>query len=151
MHDGILYMMLSREDDRLVALYIGKAEIYGKKNRNLSANISDLDKGNGKFGRWGYNYAYHLGDLSAVTCPGHPPEKASRKYRAWRNKLFNVDGDVVELKTEVLFWATLWGPESHSILSDYGSTKLANEEYLLIGIASDLFPEKLLNSEGRNR
>ena len=29
-HDGILYMMLSRSDDRIEPLYIGKAETFGK-------------------------------------------------------------------------------------------------------------------------
>jgi len=38
-HDGILYMMLAREGETLVPLYIGKAETFGKGDRNLSANI----------------------------------------------------------------------------------------------------------------
>lgn len=69
---GILYMMFRYEQNKVVPLYIGKAEIFGKGDKNLSANISDLVSGNSMFGRWGYNYAYHLGDLSAVTLPGHP-------------------------------------------------------------------------------
>ena len=46
-HDGILYLMLRRDGDRVVPLYIGKAEIFGKGQGNLSANISDLAKGDG--------------------------------------------------------------------------------------------------------
>jgi hypothetical protein len=76
-HDGILYMMLAREGETLVPLYIGKAETFGKGDRNLSANIRDLANGTAMFGRWGYNYAYHIGDLSAVTLSGHPDTKAS--------------------------------------------------------------------------
>lgn len=150
-HDGILYMMLHRGGSGLVPLYIGKAETFGKGDRNLSANISDLATGNGNFGRWGYNYAYHLGDLSAVTLPGHPPEKQTIKYKSWRDTLFDVDGDTVSLKAETLFWACLWGPMRQSVWAEYGSTKLAFEEYLLIGVASDVFPESLLNREGRTR
>lgn len=50
-HDGILYMMLAREGATLVPLYIGKAETFGKGNRNLSANIRDLANGTAMFGR----------------------------------------------------------------------------------------------------
>ena len=150
-HDGILYMMLTRHDQVVVPRYIGKAEVIGKGDHNLSANISDLITGDGKFGRWGYNYAYHLGDLSAACLPGHPDSKRTRKYARWRDGLFDIKDDRVRPKSELLFWATLWSPERSSIWAEYGSTRLAFEEYLLIGIASDLFPDYLLNSEGRNR
>ena len=150
-HDGILYMMLSRRDGRIEPLYIGKAETFGKNNGNLSVNISDLAKGHGKFGRWGYNYAYHLGDLSAVTCDGHPENKSTTKYEAWRDKLFTVQEGQVTPTTEILFWATLWDSNCQSIWQEYGSTKLAFEEYLVIGVASDVFPNSLLNREGRTR
>lgn len=150
-HDGILYMMLSRRDGGIEPLYIGKAETFGKGNGNLSANISDLAKGHGKFGRWGYNYAYHLGDLSAVTCAGHPENKSTTKYKAWRDKLFNVQDDRVTAESEILFWATLWDSNCQSVWQQYGSTKLAFEEYLVIGVASDVFPNSILNREGRTR
>ncbi|MDP7034865.1 MAG: hypothetical protein QF752_10280 [Planctomycetota bacterium] len=150
-HDGILYMMLTQRSTGVIPLYIGKAELFGKGDRNLSVNISDLDRGKGKFGRWGYNYAYHLGDLSAVTCPGHSTSKKTKKYESWRNKLFSVDGQCVTSKIDILFWATNWGEGSQSIWRQYGHTKLAFEEYLLIGVASDVFPDDLLNHEGRNR
>ncbi len=150
-HDGILYIMLKREVEGIVPLYIGKAEIFGRGKRNLSANIIDLEKGNGKFGRWGYNYAYHIGNLSAVTLLGHPFSKRTNKYSVWRDSLFNIKDDQIKMNSEVLFWATLWGPKSKSIWHDYGSTKLAFEEYLLIGVASDVFPHDLLNQEGRTR
>ncbi len=150
-NDGILYMMLSRQDGRVEPLYIGKAETLGKGDGNLSANISDLATGHGKFGRWGYNYAYHLGDLSAVTCDGHPKDKSTTKYTAWRDKLFLVQDGQVTPKTEILFWATLWDSNCQSIWQEYGPTKLAFEEYLVIGVASDVFPDSLLNREGRTR
>ena len=151
-HEGILYIMLTRDSGGLVPRYIGKAEIYGKGDNNLSANISDLRTGHGKFGRWGYNYAYHLGDLSAVTCPGHHPNKETTKYKDWRDQLFTLEGSSrVIPKAEILFWATLWGPTCQSVWRQYGQTKLAFEEYLLIGVASDIFGSALLNREGRGR
>ncbi len=149
-HDGILYLMFRREPRGVVPLYFGKAEVYGKGDANLSANISDLATGNSKFGRWGYNYAYHMGDLSAVATIGHPDSKRTPKYEAWRDTLFDEVGSL-RIKGDVRFWACLWGAERKSIWREYGTTRLAFEEYLLIGVASDLYPNDLLNREGRNK
>lgn len=149
--DGILYMMLSCQGDGLVPRYIGKAELLGKGDRNLSANISDLVKGTSKFGRWGYNYAYHIGDLSACCFSDHDPKSKTLKYERWRNALFEIEGEKVRLKSDTLFWAGIWSNHRTSIWHEYSPTRLAFEEYLLIGVASDLFPDYLLNSEGRNR
>ena len=149
--DGILYMMFRNVGPEVVPLYVGKSELYGKGDRNLSANIADLASGGSMFGRWGYNYAYHIGDLSAATLDGHPPAKRSPKYVKWSSSLFDIDGDIVRPKFQIRFWSTLWSRDSQSIWADYGGTRLAFEEYLLIGIGSDLFPNDLLNNEGRNR
>ena len=148
---GILYMMFRKEEKSVVPLYIGKAEIFGKGDKNLSVNISDLLSGSGKFGRWGYGYAYHLGDLSAVTLPGHPESKKTRKYTDWRDALFESKDGNQHLKGDIRFWCCEWSQEQKSIWREYGSTRLTFEEYLLIGVASDLFPKHLLNREGRNR
>lgn len=150
-HDGILYLMFRRENAKVIPLYFGKAELLGKGDANLSVNISDLTTGVSKFGRWGYSYAYHLGDLSAVTLPGHPEGKKSRKYEDWRKALFTPQCDSLTTNGDVRFWACLWGPDRQSIWRDFGTTRLAFEEYLLIGVASELFPNDLLNREGRNR
>lgn len=151
LHDGILYLMFRRENGSVIPLYFGKAEIFGKGDANLSANISDLATGDGKFGRWGYNYAYHIGDLSAVTLPGHPEGKRTRKYDDWRKALFSDQETPLTTNGDIRFWACLWGPDRQSIWREFGTTRLAFEEYLLIGVASDLFPNHLLNREGRNR
>jgi hypothetical protein len=149
--DGVLYMMFRAESTNVIPLYIGKAELYGKSERNLSVNISDLVSGVAMFGRWGYNYAYHIGDLSAATLPGHPEEKRTPKYLKWSSMLFDFDEQTVKPKFDIRFWATLWTKDCQSIWHDFGPTRLTFEEYLLIGIASDLFPSDLLNNEGRNR
>lgn len=150
-HDGLLYLMFRREPTGIVPLYFGKAELFGKGAGNLSANIEDLASGHGKFGRWGYNYAYHLGDLSAVTLPGHPDAKRTRKYEAWRKALFVDQLETVQLLGDVRFWACPWGPDRPSIWREQVATRLAFEEYLLIGVAGEIFPQQLLNREGRNR
>lgn len=149
--DGILYVMMTRLNDSFVPRYIGKAELLGRGDHNLSANIKDLINGTANFGRWGYNYAYHIGDLSACCFSNHEPKLRLPKYERWRNALFDIEGETVRLKTETLFWAGIWSKQRTSIWREYSPTRLAFEEYLLIGVASDLFPEYLLNSEGRNR
>lgn len=148
-HDGILYLMFRREPSGVVPLYVGKAEIYGKGDANLSANIADLASGEGMFGRWGYNYAYHIGDLSAVTLKGHPDSKRTQKYEHWRRALFDDANDSLRMKGDVRFWACLWGPDRQSVWREFGVTRLAFEEYLLIEVASDLYPHDLLNRTGR--
>ena len=66
-YDGLIYVMHRRGDDVfLVPLYIGKAETIGRSEGNLSANLRNLHNNKDKFARWGDNYAYHIGDLSAA-------------------------------------------------------------------------------------
>ena len=105
-----------------------------------------------KFCRWGYNYAYHVGDLSAVVCPGHPPEKINPKYVKWANRLFDrYPSSNPSLLRNVRFWVKAWRCGDVGIWKEYGATSLTFLEYLLIGVASDLFPDMLLNDEGVNR
>ena len=150
--DGLLYMMLRSEEGRAVPLYIGRAGKYGRGAGNLSANLAGIRTNVGKFARWGSNYAYHIGDLSAVVCPGHPPTKANPKYRRWAQRLFeSIPSARPRLQAEVRFWCVAWGAGSQSIWREYGASSLSFQEYLLIGVASDLFPDSLLNDEGVNR
>src|SRR5262249_10317148 len=66
-YDGLIYIMHQRgSDGSIVPLYIGKAETFGKGDGNLSANLCNLHTNKDKFARWGDNYAYHIGDLSAA-------------------------------------------------------------------------------------
>jgi hypothetical protein len=73
-------MLRRGSDGSLVPLYIGKAESFGKGHGNLSANLCNLHTSKNKFARWGDNYAYHIGDLSAPVLTGHPVEKRNPKY-----------------------------------------------------------------------
>lgn len=123
-----------------------------KGNRNLSVNIKNLGQDTSKFARWGDNDAYHTGGLSAVFLPGHNPSKTIRKYSNWAKALF-VDFLSLrpKLKQDVFFWATAWKKTSGGIWEDFGPTRLAFLEHLLIGVAGSVFPELLLKREGQNR
>jgi hypothetical protein len=150
--EGVLYLMHWRENRRILPLYIGRAGKYGRSDGKISANLDNIRSNKGFFARWGSNYAYHIGDLSAVVCCGHPAQKVTPKYQRWAARLFRAwPADKPLLIRPVYFWATPWGPQSRSIWREYGSSSLAFQEYLLIGVASDLFPEVLLNDEGVNR
>lgn len=151
-YDGLIYMMYRKSsDDRVIPLYIGKAETLGKGSGNLSANLINLHRDRSKFARWGDNYAYHIGDLSAAVLPGHPPGKINRKYEDWASALFKQVEGGVHLRSPVFFWAKAWSSSDQGIWTDLSPTRLAFLEYLLIGVASTVFGQTLLNREGNNR
>lgn len=151
-YEGLIYMMLWPDGGRALPLYVGKSEKYGRGGGNLSANIASIETNRHKFCRWGNGYQYHIGDLSAVVCPGHPPEAANAKYRKWAERLFKSSpGPDLRLRRETRFWAEAWRKGSAGLWEEYGDTSLTFLEYQLIGVASDLFPETLLNTEGVNR
>lgn len=150
--EGLIYMMYRVLSNRIVPLYIGKAEKYGKSGSNLSENIKDIERNDHKFCRWGYGYAYHIGDLSAIVCPGHPQEKRPGKYKRWANTLFeDYPSKSPRLRLPVYFWIIAWERGNIGIWEEFGETSLTFLEYLLIGVASRLFPNDLLNQEGVNR
>jgi hypothetical protein len=149
-YDGLIYLMFFKDREQVLPLYIGKTETLGKSAGNLSANIKGLDSG--KFARWGYGYAYHIGDLSAVVLEGHPPSKINKKYEDWAQTLFTeFPTTKPRLKQQVYFWAKAWKKTDVGPWEDFGPTHLTFLEYLLIGIASSAHPELLLNREGQNR
>jgi hypothetical protein len=150
-YEGLIYMMYWRENDEVIPLYIGKSEKLGK-SQNLSENIKNIGQNKGKFCRWGYNYAYHIGDLSAVVCLGHDANKKTIKYQKWADKLFaEVPTHQPRLNKETFFWISAWRNGNIGLWKEYGETSLTFLEYLLIGVASDIFSDYLLNEEGVNR
>ena len=139
-------------DAPVTPLYIGKTETFGRGGGNLSANIRSLARDRAKFARWGDNYAYHIGDLSAVVLPGHPASKANPKYQDWAEALFeDFPGEAPRLRQPVYFWTRAWSSRETGIWTEFGPTRLSFLEYLMIGVASSAFPDKLLNREGRHR
>jgi hypothetical protein len=151
-YDGLIYFMAKEDKGRVVPLYIGKAETVGKKDGNLSANIKGIEGDTSKFARWGDNYAYHIGDLSAVVVPGHDTKHITNKYELWATALFkNYPSDKPKLKQPVYFWAKAWSCKEIGVWEEFGPTKLTFLEYLLIGVSSAAFGKILLNREGHNR
>ncbi len=66
--------------------------------------------------------------------------------------LFETTGtESPKLKEPVYFWIKAWRRSTVGIWGDFGPTRLTFLEYLLIGVASAVFPDTLLNREGRNR
>jgi len=103
-------------------LYIGKTETMGKRNGNLSVNITNLTRDKSKFARWGDNYAYHIGDLSAVAVKGYPDDKKTIKYKAWAESLFKkFPASNPELKEEVFFGPSL----GRRMMWEYGRSLVA--------------------------
>ena len=151
--EGMIYMMHRLDQEgRVVPLYIGKAGRYGRSGALISANIASIRTNGGKFARWGTNYAYHVGDLSAAVLPGHAPGKVVAKYQRWATRLFeNAPSPRPVQRFPVRFWCADWHPEMKGIWPEFGACPLAFMEYLLIGVAGLLFPADLLNDEGVNR
>ncbi len=151
-YEGILYMMHRiGPAGRVVPLYIGRAGRHGRLGAAVSANLTNMERNKGKFARWGYNYFYHMGDLSAASLPGHTVG-GTEKYRNWAKALFECSpSSAPVLRFDVRFWCTAWGPEAIGIWREFNPCPLAFAEYLLIGVAGVLFPNDLLNEEGVNR
>ena len=150
--DGLIYLMLLENEGNLIPLYIGKTDTMGKGDGNLSANIKNIETNTRNFARWGDSYDYHIGDLSAVAVPGHGSKKVKLKYKDWAGCLFKkYPAANPKLKRQVYFWAKAWGPKETGPWVDYGPTSLNFLEYLLIGLASSAYGDKLLNRKGRNQ
>lgn len=148
--DGLIYVLGIKHLDGYIPLYVGKAETLGKGDGNLSANLKNIRTDRSKFARWGDNYAYHVGDLSACVLPGHAPDKQTAKYQAWADLLFETLGEQPRLKEPIYFWARAWNPAHVGIWEEMGPTSLAFLEYMLIGVAGRVSPN-LLNREGIGR
>ena len=151
-YDGVIYLMYTLDGDEVVPRYIGKAGKYGRDGESLSSNLSNIETNRTKFARWGDGYAYHIGNLSAVVLDHHERESVSRddprtkKYHEWASALFEPESR--RLRQPVYYWARAWRHDD--VGPFYGfETSLEVLEYYLIGLASQLYPEELLNSEGR--
>ena len=148
--EGLIYMIGYKRNEAFVPLYIGKTETLGRNGGNISANIINIHTDRSKFARWGDNYAYHIGDLSACVLDGHKPDKVTLQYQSWAKTLFEVDATgQPRLRETVYFWAKAWDIQDVGIWQELGATSLAFLEYMLIGVAG--MTTKLLNREGISR
>jgi hypothetical protein len=134
-YDGIIYVMHTRDvEGGVVPCYLGKSETVGKASGVLPANLMRVATDTSKFGRWGDNYAYHIGDLSSIVLPGHDATVQTEKYRSWATALFEgTNTDRPRLRQPVFFWVRAWKREDVGIWTEFGPTRLSFLEYLLIG------------------
>lgn len=119
-YDGLIYMMFWKKDNKITPLYIGKSEKYGKSGGDLSINIKNIGQNKTNFCRWGYNYAYHIGDLSAVVCLGHPEIKILNKYSKLVALIFeNYPVEEPVLKAPVCFWIKAWSKKDIGVWREF--------------------------------
>jgi hypothetical protein len=140
-------MMLCRQDGGLIPVYIGRAEKLGRGDGNLSPNISDARPGRSgqRFGRWGYGESHHVGGLSSVVVDGQKNPRAvgstavqvADHRSPTHERSPGLDEGVEDRQHEPV--EGVW-PDSSGRL-----------EFILIAVASAVFPEQLLNVEGVNR
>lgn len=146
--DGLLYVLYQLEQTEapvqpadIIPRYIGKAEAYGKKNE-LSANFVEIAKDRSatrSFARWGDGDYWHTGELSNTVFG-----EGSKKH-TWANALF--EQGTHRLTDQTYLWVRAWDPTTCP--GPYGyAAYLAEAEPLLIGLAADAYPTKLLNHGG---
>ena len=142
-YDGLIYMMYWLEEGEVVPLYIGKAGKYGRDGESLSSNLEDLrGSSTRKFARWGDAHYYHIGNLSAIVFDHEKNQK--QKYQNWVDRIFE---DGRQLKQQTYFWTKAWDREDVGLYHDF-EVPLEQLEYQLIGLASDIYDDRLLNEEG---
>jgi hypothetical protein len=149
-YDGLVYLMYALEGSRVIPYYIGKTGTFRRADDGLSANLDAVSATGGKFARWGYGDAYHIGDLSAavlgecddIDTTNH--SDPSEKYETWATRLF--EPGTRRLRRPVHIWIRAWDRTEGPYPDTY--PYLAELEYQLVGIAYELFPETLLNTEG---
>jgi hypothetical protein len=142
---GLLYVMHWRRPNGIVPLYIGKAERRGVTNE-LSANLRDIARNHGAFGRWGYGLAYHVGDLSHVLFGGPGYKPPERKYRRWAEALFASHAPP-RLREPVHVAIVSWRAGMRGPSGLVGSVAAVEKE--LIALAGAEGPDDLLNTDGR--
>jgi hypothetical protein len=142
-YDGLIYLMYWLEDGDVIPLYVGKAGKYGRSGEDLSANLRGLHgTRTGKFARWGDGHYYHIGNLSAIIFDHDKNQK--QKYEKWADQLFEEGRQLCQ---PTYFWAKAWRKDDVGLYHDF-EIPLEQLEYQIIGLISDLYPNRLLNDEG---
>jgi hypothetical protein len=142
-YDGLIYLMYWIEDGDVIPLYVGKAGKYGRDGESLSTNLKELRRGSTrKFARWGDSHFYHIGNLSAIVFDHDKNQKP--KYEKWADRLFEESR---HLRQQTYFWTKAWEEGDVGLYHGF-VVSLEQLEYQLIGLTSDLYPDKLLNEEG---
>lgn len=142
---GLIYLMGVGERSAFTPLYVGKAERRGKTHA-VSKNIVNIRRNPDKFARWGYGLDYHLGDLSHAMFGFEAYRKPTSKYRRWADALFE-ENNPPTLRRPVSMLLLPWYEDSRG--PSGFTTSVAAAEKEVIGLASSLHGERLLNVDGR--
>ncbi|GAA4014218.1 hypothetical protein GCM10022631_27450 [Deinococcus rubellus] len=143
---GFLYVMHTGIIELLIPRYVGKAEKKGVKHE-ISANLMRIRHSPDKFGRWGYNSAYHFGELShAVLGEAFKPGLPQKSYGRWREALFAQTSPPI-LRAPVWIQLMPWYRGSRGPSGLIGSVTAV--EYELIALAGMAYQDELLNIQGR--
>ncbi|ULH18289.1 hypothetical protein MF271_22770 (plasmid) [Deinococcus sp. KNUC1210] len=112
----------------------------------MSRNIAKIRRNPDKFARWGYGLDYHLGDLSHALFGFSAYRKPTKKYQRWAAALFTTFDPPV-LKAPVTLVLLPWYEQSRGPSGFL--TSVASVEKEVIALAGALYPDALLNVDGR--
>jgi len=163
--DGLIYMVYVLRSDiktlpdfsqeslpsKFIPLYIGKTETLGR-NGNFSANLKGVSAGKNRqyFARWGHDKARHIGGLSSCFFNVENPYQ-STDYESWIKIMFDDDKrkeGIPQLKIPIYFQIKPWFPFNINFSNQIGLFT-PELETLLISLARMLFPNILINKQGR--
>ena len=151
-YEGLIYVMYWADSEGgIIPLYIGKCGKFETSGSNLNPNLRSIRQRKSRFARWGYGTAFHLGQLSQIffdsswEYSGQAPNSSKGR---WIQTLF--DPRSRRLTQEVYLWIGAWklGDTGPYTPATGASPFLEELEYQLIGLAWDLYPKLILNTEG---
>ena len=145
--DGLVNVL---DECEIIPIYIGKTEMIGTKG-GYSDNLKNVHKKQnlGKFARWGYDKARHMGALS-LRFYSLPNERV-KDYEEWISLMFmseNRSNKYPKLAVPVYFQIKPWFPYNIKIDKSHGYFT-PEAETLLIALARSLFPDVLTNKRER--
>ena len=146
-HKGVVYIAYTLKNDLVVPFYIGMSQFKGRTN-DISVNLNSNP--NDKFLRWGRRSSYHFGDLIYAY---RGDDKAVNKYKTWADYLFEEsDGGEFKYgnlkKTAYLAMIPL---DTIKVPFKPWPVGVSEAEQTIIGLCAHLFPDDLLNFDGRSR
>ena len=146
-HKGVVYFPYTLEGDSVVPFYFGISEFKGTK-RDISANLNSNP--NGPFCRWGMRSSYHFGDLMHAY---KDDDKAVNKYKTWAKYIFEESphGPFKYGNLKKTVYLAMIPIDTITVPFLPWPVGVAEAEKFLIYLCAHLFPDNLLNFDGRSR
>ena len=139
-YEGLVYVIFVRADGNIVPLYVGSSGKYNDDRTALNENMTTAPS---KMARLGYSDYRHIGWLSRLVLGQSEDVEVPPRYNRWVNEIFEGSR---RLKEPVFLWTTAWEHDQSGLASEEASLEELEEE--LIGITSNLYPDRLLNIQG---